>query len=206
MWFIMIYAILMAGGRGTRLKVPCEKPLFKLHDKPLIKYVIDNINQSKFIDKLFIAVSPNTPETTKYLNSAEGDFKILDTSGEDYLTDLSYILDYFEKKSKDDVLLFINADLPFISTQTIDYVLDYYLNSDKDALSTLVPVEIFEKLGLDYSYEFNGYVPSGLNVLRSVNIVQEEDQLVIPKDELALNINTIPDSKVAEKLYDEYYV
>ena len=206
MWFIMIYAILMAGGRGTRLKVPCEKPLFKLHDKPLIKYVIDNINQSKFIDKLFIAVSPNTPETTKYLNSAEGDFKILDTSGEDYLTDLSYILDYFEKKSKDDVLLFINADLPFISTQTIDYVLDYYLNSDKDALSTLVPVEIFEKLGLDYSYEFNGYVPSGLNVLRSVNIVQDEDQLVIPKDELALNINTIPDSKVAEKLYDEYYV
>ena len=196
----------MAGGRGTRLKVPCEKPLFKLHDKPLIKYVIDNINQSKFIDKLFIAVSPNTPETTKYLNSAEGDFKILDTSGEDYLTDLSYILDYFEKKSKDDVLLFINADLPFISTQTIDYVLDYYLNSDKDALSTLVPVEIFEKFGLDYSYEFNGYVPSGLNVLRSVNIVQDEDQLVIPKDELALNINTIPDSKVAEKLYDEYYV
>ena len=196
----------MAGGRGTRLKVPCEKPLFKLHDKPLIKYVIDNVNQSKFIDKLFIAVSPNTPETTKYLNSADGDFKILNTSGEDYLTDLSYILDYFEKKSKDDVLLFINADLPFISTQTIDYVLDYYLNSDKDALSTLVPVEIFEKLGIDYSYEFNGYVPSGLNVLRSVNIVQDEDQLVIPKDELALNINTIPDSKVAEKLYDEYYV
>ena len=202
----MIYAILMAGGRGTRLKVPCEKPLFKLHDKPLIKYVIDNVNQSKFIDKLFIAVSPNTPETTKYLNSADGDFKILNTSGEDYLTDLSYILDYFEKKSKDDVLLFINADLPFISTQTIDYVLDYYMNSDKDALSTLVPVEIFEKLGIDYSYEFNGYVPSGLNVLRSVNIVQDEDQLVIPKDELALNINTIPDSKVAEKLYDEYYV
>ena len=161
----MIYAILMAGGRGTRLKVPCEKPLFRLHDKPLIKYVIDNVNQSKFIDELIIAVSPNTPETTEYLNSTDGDFRILDTSGEDYLTDLSYILDYFEKKSKDDVLLFINADLPFISTQTIDYVLDYYLNSDKDALSTLVPVEIFEKLGLDYSYEFDGYVPSGLNVL-----------------------------------------
>ena len=26
----MIYAILMAGGMGTRLKVPEEKPLFKL--------------------------------------------------------------------------------------------------------------------------------------------------------------------------------
>ena len=131
---------------------------------------------------------------------------ILDTSGEDYLTDLSYILDYFEKESPDNILLFINADLPFISTETIDYVLNYYLESPKDALSVLVPVEIFNDLGLDYSYEFNGNVPSGLNVLRSINIVQEEDQLICPKIELALNINTIPDSKVAEKLYNEYYI
>ena len=106
----MIYAILMAGGRGTRLKVPTEKPLFKLHDKPLIKYVLDNLKSSKLIDEIIIAVSPNTPQTTDYLKSLNDDFKILPTSGEDYLTDLSYILDYFEKKSPEDILLFINAD------------------------------------------------------------------------------------------------
>ena len=202
----MIYAILMAGGKGTRLKVPQEKPLFKLRDKPLINFVLENLKASRLIDKIVIAVSPNTVETTEYLNSVDEDYTILDTSGEDYLTDLSYILDYFEKKSKEDILLFINADLPFISAETIDYVLEYYLESSKDALSVLVPVEIFEELGLDYSYEFNGNVPSGLNVLRSENIVQDEDQLICPKVELALNINTIPDSKVAEKLYNEYYV
>ncbi len=202
----MIYAILMAGGMGTRLKVPCEKPLFKLHDKPLIKYVLDNLNSSKLIDKIVIAVSHHTPETTDYLKSLNMDFQILDTSGDSYLDDLSYILDYFEKKSDKDSLLFINADLPFISTQIIDYVLEYYLGCGKDALSTLVPVEIFEELGLNYSYEFDGLVPSGLNVLRSINIVQDEDQLVIPKRELALNINTLLDSQVAEKLYKEYYI
>ncbi|MDO5860860.1 NTP transferase domain-containing protein [Methanobrevibacter sp.] len=202
----MIYAILMAGGRGTRLEVPCEKPLFKLCNKPLIKYVIDNLNSSKLVDKIVIAVSPNTPETTEYLKSLKGDFEIFDTSGKDYLTDLSFILDYFEKQSSEDILLFINADLPFISTETIDCVLKYYFKSGKDALSTLVPVEIFKELGLNYSYEFNGNVPSGLNVLRSVNIVQDEDQLIIPKKELALNINTILDSQVAEKLYSEYYL
>jgi adenosylcobinamide-phosphate guanylyltransferase len=202
----MIYAILMAGGMGTRLEVPEEKPLFKLHDKPLIKYVIDNLKSSRLIDKIVIAVSPNTEQTTKYLKSLHDDFEILDTSGEDYLKDLSYILDYFEKKSKKDILLFINADLPFISTETIDYVLDYYLNSDKDALSVIVPVEVFDNLGLKYSYEFNGCVPSGLNILRSENIVQDENQLVLKKVELALNINTIPDSEIAEKLYDKYYV
>jgi adenosylcobinamide-phosphate guanylyltransferase len=202
----MIYAILMSGGMGTRLKVPCEKPLFELCGKPLIKYVLDNLQASKLIDKIIIAVSPHTRETTNYLNSLDGDFQILDTSGDDYLTDLSYILDYFEKQSKDDILLFINADLPFISTETIDCVLNHYLKSDKDALSTLVPVEIFKELGLQYSYEFNGLVPSGLNVLRSINIVQDEDQLIIPKVELALNINTLLDSKVAEKYYNKYYI
>ena len=201
----MIYAILMAGGRGTRLKVPEEKPLFKLHEKPLIKYVVDNLKSSKLIDEIVIAVSPNTPKTTKYLQSSGDDLKILDTSGEDYLKDLSFILDYFAKKSTEDVLLFINADLPFISTETIDYVIDYYLKSDKDALSVLVPVNIFKDLGLEYSYEFEGKVPSGLNVLRSENIVQDENQLVIAKVELALNINTIPDSEIAERLYFKYW-
>lgn len=206
MWFSMIYAILMAGGRGTRLKVPCEKPLFKLHDKPLIKYVLDNLKESKLIDKIVITVSHHSCETTKYLESLNDDFEILNTSGKDYLTDLSYILDYFEKKSKNDILLFINADLPFVSAETVDNVLNYYLKSNKDALSVLVPVEIFNDLGLDYSYEFNGNVPSGLNVLRSVNIIQDENQIVIPKVELALNINTLLDGKVAEKLSNEYYI
>lgn len=202
----MIYAILMAGGMGTRLKVPCEKPLFKLHDKPLIKYVLDNLKSSRLIDEIVIAVSPNTCETTKYLQSLNDDFKILDTSGDDYLKDLSYILDYFERQSKNDILLFINADLPFISSKTIDDVLNTYMKSDKDALSVIVPVEVFESLGLDYSYEFRGCVPSGLNILRSENIVQDEMQLVLKKVELALNINTIPDSEIAKKLYHKYYL
>ena len=202
----MIYAILMAGGMGTRLKVPCEKPLFKLHDKPLIKYVIDNLKSSRLIDQIVIAVSPNTRQTTEYLRSLNEDYKILDTSGDDYLKDLSYILDYFEKRSKEDILVFINADLPFISSQTIDDVITHYLDSDKDALSVLVPVEVFEDLGLEYSYDFDGKVPSGLNILRSENIIQDENQLVLAKVELALNINTIPDSEIAEKLYHEYYI
>ena len=65
----MIYAIVMAGGRGTRLKVNVEKPLFKLHGKPLIKYVLDNISSSKLVEDVVIAVSPHTQETIKYLKS-----------------------------------------------------------------------------------------------------------------------------------------
>ena len=195
----------MAGGMGTRLNVPTEKPLFKLHNKPLIKYVLDNVSSSKLIDEIIITVSSNTPKTKKYLKSFDNDFKILDTSGDDYLKDLSYVLNLFEKKSPNDILLFINADLPFISTKIIDEVLNYYLTDKKDALSVVVPVDVFNKLGLNYEYEYKGYVPSGLNVLKSKNIVQDENQLILSKVELALNINTILDSEIAEKLYYKYY-
>lgn len=200
----MIYAIVMAGGRGTRLKVNVEKPLFKLHRKPLIKYVLDNISSSKLVEDVVIAVSPHTQETIKYLKSLNGNFQILNTSGIDYLNDLSYILTLFESKSKKDTLLFINADLPFVSGETIDFILNNYLESSKDSLSAQVPVEIFKKLDLKYSYEFNGVVPSGVNVLRSVNEIQDEDQLILPKIELALNINTLKDSIVAEKFYQAF--
>ena len=151
----MIYAIVMAGGRGTRLRVNVEKPLFKLHGKPLIKYVLDNISSSKLVEDVVIAVSPHTQETIKYLKSLNGNFQILNTSGIDYLNDLSYILTLFESKSKKDTLLFINADLPFVSGETIDFILTNYLESSKDSLSAQVPVEIFKKLDLKYSYEFN---------------------------------------------------
>ena len=200
----MIYAIVMAGGRGTRLKVDVEIPLFKLHGKPLIKYVLDNISSSKLVEDVVIAVSPHTQETTKYLKSLNGNFQILNTSGIDYLNDLSYILTLFESKSKKDTLLFINADLPFVSGETIDFILTNYLESSKDSLSAQVPVEIFKKLDLKYSYEFNGAVPSGVNVLRSINEIQDEDQLILPKIELALNINTLKDSIVAEKFYQAF--
>lgn len=200
----MIYAIVMAGGRGTRLKMDIEKPLFKLHNKPLIKYVLDNLNSSKLVEKVIIAVSHNTLKTKEYLKSISGDFQILDTSGNDYLEDLSYILTFFELNSKNDVLLFINADLPFVTGETIDFILGEYLKFNKDSLSAQVPVEIFEKLGLDYSYEFNGCVPSGVNVLRSINKIQEEECLVLSKIELALNINTLKDYEVAEKFYNDF--
>lgn len=201
----MIYAVIMSGGKGTRLKADVEKPLFKLRGKPLIDYVIKNLSDSKFIDKIFVAVSPNTPTTTKYLISLDSSFEIIDTPGTDYLNDLSFILDFFEKKSKDDTLLVINADLPFISSDLIDYVVEYYLSLNVESLSTLVPVEIFKELNLFYSYDFDGLVPSGLNILKTRNVIQEEENLILSKVELAININTLQDASIANSLFNSFF-
>ena len=198
----MIYAIVMAGGRGTRLKTPVEKPLFKLHNKPLIKYVLDNLNSSKLVEKIIIATSPNTPKTSAYIENFN--HEILDTPGVDYINDLSFILDYFENISGDDILLFINADLPFINGVCIDYILKFYFKSEKEALSTFIPVSVFEDLNLDYEYEYNGLVPVGVNILKSINKIQDDYQLIIKKEELAFNINTLQDAEIADKYTFKY--
>lgn len=208
----MIIALVMAGGKGLRLESDIEKPLFPINDKPLISYVLDNINESKLIEKTVVAVSPHDPNTRDFLIS-EFDFSqfdnsfydsdkdnfYLDTLGKGYVNDLSNILEIFESKSKEDILFFINADLPLVNGEILDDILEYYLNQDKPALSTVVPVEIFEEYGLSYSYEFNGKVPSGINILRSENVVQDEELLIIPRYELIFNVNTIDTAILASK-------
>lgn len=225
----------MAGGKGKRLKSDLEKPLFPLNNKPLIDYVIENIKTSNLIEEIIIAVSPNAPNTKKYLidtygllnyedlikkspadnqnfkdksdivssqgacqkfsiedkSEIQNKFSYLDTSGNGYVEDLSDILSFLEKKSKEDILIFINADLPLISSEMVDDVIRFYLKQDKPALSTVVPVEIFEDYNIDYEYEFDGNVPSGLNILRSENVIQDEVILKVPKVEFAFNINTV---------------
>ena len=208
----MIIALVMAGGKGLRLESDIEKPLFPINEKPLITYVLENIKESSLIEKTVVAVSPHDPNTKDFLmvdlnfshfdnsfyDSDKQDY-YLDTLGKGFVEDLSNILEIFEKRSKGDILIFINADLPLVSGEILDEILSHYLSQDKPALSTLVPVEIFEKYGVNYSYEFNGKVPSGINILRSENVVQDEQLLIISRYELIFNVNTIETAILTNK-------
>lgn len=208
----MIIALVMAGGKGLRLKSDIEKPLYPLNDRPLMSYVLDNINESELIEKTVVAVSPNAPNTKDFLINELGFSKFddsfyeseknnfyLDTLGQGFVDDLSNILEIFESSSKENILIFINADLPLVGADIIDEILNFYLSQDKPALSVSVPVGIFEEYGINYSYEFNGNVPSGINILRSENVVQEEELLIISRYELIFNVNTIETAILTNK-------
>ena len=64
--------------------------------------------------------------------------------------------------------------------------------------------QYFKELDLKYEYEYKGLVPVGVNILRSVNKIQDEYQLVMEKRELAFNINTLQDAGVANKYTFKY--
>lgn len=198
----------MAGGRGTRLNSKVEKPLYDLNGKPLIEYVLDNFRASG-VDKIIVALSPHTPITKRFLldlNFTEFNLEDFDkvnesfmiTPGDGYLKDYNYILSVLEKHSKKDTVVFLNSDMPCVNSEIINSVLDEYNTCGLDALSVFVPVVVFNFFDIEYKYKFNNMVPSGLNIVRSENIIQKQKDLIISNEELALNANTRHNVHVAE--------
>ncbi len=201
----MVIALIMAGGKGTRIKLNCEKPLVKINKKPMIDHVINNIEHSENIKSIYIATSPHTPLTREYLFNKG--YNIIETPGNGYIRDLNFLLAYFEKKFPEHILLTISSDLPCVDSDLIEYILKEYENeykkSSKPAMCVSVPVEVFKKYDLKPSIVLDGRVPSGVNILRSINKIQDEEVLEVPKIELALNINTCQDIKVFEKFFGD---
>ena len=63
----MVTAVVMAGGKGTRMGTATEKPLEKVFDKPMIIGVLDAISGSKLIKNIVVATSSNTPKTEELM-------------------------------------------------------------------------------------------------------------------------------------------
>ena len=191
----MVTALIMAGGKGTRMEMDVEKPLVEINGKPMIQYVINALKNTDKINKIIVATSKNTPETKTFLN--EQGMDIIETPGDGYVNDLGFIISNFELN---DVILTVTADLPLINSDIIDYVLEEYEKSDKPAMSVLVPIDVFKKYNIKPTMMFENLIPSGLNILRSINKTQDEKVLIIGRIELALNINTCEDIKLLKNL------
>lgn len=194
----MVTALIMAGGKGTRMELDVEKPLVEINGKPMIQYVIDALENADNVDDIVVATSENTPETETFLK--EINIKTIKTPGKGYVQDLSFIISNFKL---DDILLTITADLPLVKSDIIDYVLDEYEKSKEPAMSVLVPLHVFEKYSIKPTMTFENLVPSGLNILKSINKTQDEKVLIIGRIELALNINTYEDIKLLKKLWGD---
>jgi len=197
-------ALIMAGGRGKRLQMNIEKNLVRICNQYLINWVMDAVLQSNCFDEIFVAISQNTPKTKEYLKKNRK-ITVVDTSGCGYIQDMHFVIKKFSIKTP---LMVISADLPLLNAKLIKYVVEHYKKSKKPALSVMVESEVFEKYGLSITtvIEKNGMklVPSGVNIISSDKIkgnnMLEEEILVENRIDFALNINTLNEVKIAEKI------
>lgn len=194
----MVTAVIMAGGKGTRMGLECEKPLVKIGGLPMIQYVLEALEGAEAVDDLVILTSTNTPKTEKFLQGKN--LKVFQTPGKGYVEDLRYFIGEQCSQEQDKVLLTITADMPLVTSEIIDEVLGEYMKCEKPAMCVAVPVEVFAEHGLKPTFLIEDLVPSGLNILRSINKQQNEEILVMAKVELALNINSCRDIIVLEEL------
>ncbi len=192
----MTTALIMAGGKGTRLDLDCEKPMVKVNEKPMISYVVDALMNSRYVDKILVAVSENTPLTSKYLEKFP--VIIVPTSGRGYIEDLSEVLSNREYVDKDEVIMTIVADLPFVTSEQLDDVFKHYFERKKPAMCVSVPESLFVEYGIEPTLVFDGLVPTGVNLLLANN--EEQDQSIYESQniELAFNINTLNDLNLSE--------
>jgi adenosylcobinamide-phosphate guanylyltransferase len=198
----MVVALVMAGGKGTRMKLAEEKPLIKVCGKPSVEYVLAALESAKKIGDVIVATSASTPKTTQFIKQLG--VKVIETPGKDYVSDMGYAV----QALKLGVFLAIAADLPLVQGEMIDAIVERYERCGKPALTVAVPLETKTKLGMCIEYSFKmdsrDVVPVGINVIDGSKRYGDEwldqDIFLLDHEELAVNINTVQELELAEHL------
>jgi len=194
----------MAGGMGRRLGKD-EKPLTPLLGKPLIQYVLDALLSSKYIEKIFVATTPRVKRTNQWLE----DFKknhtlveIISTQGKGFVHDMVMAV---EKAGSKGSVLIIMADLPLVTPQLLDKIIEKYKEIETPALSVHMRLDVFTKLGLrpdTIFHKSSGFiVPCGINIIDAGRIREEQEDFnhILDDEELAVNVNNPGDLAVSER-------
>ena len=196
----------MAGGKGKRIGLPLEKPLLTFLGKPLLDWVVEASQNAEKVSEVYVVTSQNTPETEKRCVSKG--WKILRTKAKGYHADL--------KQATNDAnllgpVLTVPADLPAVTGNFLDKVIEAFEDCGKDFLAVFVPIEKREYVGLSISStdEYMGvwYAVSGVNIINGARIQEEgkiETSAIITEEiEVLLNINTLKDLEISEKIIEK---
>ncbi len=196
-------ALIMAGGKGKRISSPVEKPLLPFVGKPLIDWVAEAVISAKNVSEFYVVTSPNTPQTEKHCQSKG--WKILRADAKGYHNDLKQATLMEELMGP---VLTVPADSPAVTGKFLDKIVSQFEICGKDFYAIFVPIQARETLGLsvDSTDEFMGewYAVSGVNIVNGAKIQGEgkieTSALITEEVEVLLNINTLKDLEIAEKI------
>jgi adenosylcobinamide-phosphate guanylyltransferase len=196
-------ALIMAGGKGKRMGLPVEKPLLPFLGKPLVDWVAEAVASAVKVSEFYVVISGNTPETEKHCVSKG--WKVLRTDAKGYHNDLRQAVLMAGLMGP---VLTIPADLPAITGKFLDKVIGEFEVCGKDFLAVFVPIQTRESLGLSVSstdeYKGEWYAVSGVNIVNGAKIQGESkietSAIITEETEVLLNINTLKDLEVAEKI------
>jgi len=195
-----VVALVMAGGKGTRMSGSEEKLLLKVRGRPMIDYVLDALKNAAGIDRIIVTVGKHTPQTARRVRRFS--FEIFETPGLDFVSDMRYAI---KDLGLGDVLI-ISADLPLVSSEFIGDVLRRYKQCGKPCLSVMTTEEFYSKTRPKEDLGRSQLVPTGINVIDGERIDEpelEQENFITTAIDVAVNVNTFEDLRQAELLLDQ---
>lgn len=199
---VALLALIMAGGMGSRMISNEEKPMLTVKNKPMVSYVLDTLKNSKCFEKIISLVSNTTPKTAQFL--AKNNVQVANSSGKDYVKDLNYALELV----KPNKVFIISSDLPLIDSNTVKKIVSSFDRCKKPCLTVVVSKALLDDLGVstDYCIEHDDKIVchTGVSIIDSSQVSGQskidEELLLMDKLQLALNVNTMKELKLAEKM------
>jgi adenosylcobinamide-phosphate guanylyltransferase len=198
---LKVPALVMAGGRGSRMGLPTEKPMIQFLGEPFIGRVVAAVQAAKNVSHLTVVTSPNTPLTEAWCRQKGLD--VFRAVGNGYHLDLKEVI---AKKNLNCPILTVSADLPTLTGEFLDKAVSAFQECGRDALAVYVTIAAREKLGLSTSsldvFEGKSVCISGVNVINGAKINQPTiptGALIEDDNAVLFNVNTPKDLEIAEK-------
>lgn len=131
-----IKAVILAAGKGTRMKSNTPKVLHKIFEKPLLGYVLDNVKN--IVNESFVIVGHHAEEVTEYVEKNYNNAKtVLQSPQLGTGHAVSMVCPSLENFKGQVVILC--GDTPLITEETLKNFIDYHNsnNSDLTVMSTI---------------------------------------------------------------------
>ena len=127
----MIKSIILAAGKGTRMKSDTPKVLHTIFDKTLVGYVIDAVNNTGLADENFVIVGHQAERVEEYINKNYDNAKCVLQSpqlgtGHAVSMALPYLKDF------DGEVIILCGDTPLITSETIKEFVEYHRANKSD--------------------------------------------------------------------------
>jgi adenosylcobinamide-phosphate guanylyltransferase len=212
-------ALVLCGGRGTRLESEQEKPLVPVCGEPMFDRVVRALRASA-VSTVHAVPSPATPGTRAH--AVDRGIPVVDAPGEGYVADLRHALDTVAPP-----VVTVVADLPHLAPAHVDRALATAAGREAEpvggvdaavaSLTICVPVDLKRALDASvdtwFEHEGRAVAPTGLNVVGGAEAESADDAggatdegtenvWVVDDERLAVNVNRPRDREVAESLCD----
>lgn len=131
-----IKSIILAAGKGTRMKSETPKVLHKIFEKPLLGYVLDNVKN--IVNESFVIVGHHAEEVTEYVKSSYKSVQtVLQSPQLGTGHAVSMVCPFL--KDFDGQVIILCGDTPLVREETIKEFIDFHntSNSDLTVMSTI---------------------------------------------------------------------